>query len=184
MPIAHLWHATFSRQESNNMFARLIQIKLQSMKLQAGSWGTLQEQNDDKQPTGNSCNCSSCTLKQEVRAKLAKLAIADQRLRFCACDLCRRRFSEPGQSAFHSLSASIEAAGKSNDLPSLSPFQLSRNLQPKSPKIYEQCYVVTTARCAPVPRMEMEMKMKMETSSSTSLTLTLTLTSKPGQMRF
>lgn len=86
-----------------------------------------------------------------------------------------RGCSATSAAAFHSLSASIEAAGEraSNLFPS--PLSLSHSPSLSvclslCGKIYEQRSVVTAARCAPAPmpmvqQPQMEMKMKLATQT-------------------
>lgn len=156
----------------------------------------MQEQNDDKQATGNSCNCSSCTLKPynnncgvkrsvAKKVKSARIDLGSRRRGRATNWFCRgsrqagrqsdRGCSATSAAAFHSLSASIEAAGQraSNLFPS--PLSLSHSpalsvCLSLCGKIYEQRSVVTTARCAPAPmpmvqQPQMEMKMKLATQT-------------------
>lgn len=155
----------------------------------------MQEQNDDKQATGNSCNCSSCTLKPynnncgvkrsvAKKVKSARIDLGSRRRRrgratnwFCrgsrqqagrVTEAARRPLPLPFIRCQHQLKQPASERATSFLPLSHSP-SLSVCLS-LCGKIYEQRSVVTTARCAPAPmpmlqQPQMEMKMKLATQT-------------------
>lgn len=216
MPIAHLWHATHG-QHGQHVACATHSDKTDDADdvaaVAAGSWWTLQEQNDDKRPTGNSCNCSGCTLKRTTttattatteeeatktrtaelesrrverganckKVKSARIDLGSRRRRgratnwFCggrleAAGCSDRGCSATSAAAFHSLSASIEAAGSP---PSLY-ISLSHSL-PISVSRYMSSALLWLLPAAHLRQMEMKMKLATQTPElGPSLTSTWT----------